>query len=157
MMTTSKSTKAVGSYILLLLLSSSLQGMLHVSAQPELLPDVSSYACAAIGTKECAIPSISNLDSNVHGGQFTSCPSSSSVLQLAEAQIRWLEERGGEFASDKMRILPLHNVTPNASEAADPCTLKQKNIELGIFATQNIVKDTILMRIPRSSLLTAGM
>jgi len=145
---TFSTTRTDGYCFLLLLLSSILQGMRHVSAQQELLQDV-SYACAATGTKICVIP--------FHSGNLSSCPSSSSALILGEAQIEWLEERGGEFASDKMRILPLHNVTPNASEAADPCTLKQKNIELGIFATQNIVKDTILMRIPRSSLLTAGM
>ncbi len=149
-------TRAVGSFVLLLLLSSSLQGMLHVCAQQQLLQDV-TYACAAAGTKECVIPSYSNMDSNVQGGHFTTCASSSSVQLLAEAQIGWLEEKGGEFASDKMRILPLHNVTPDASEDVDSCTLKQKSTELGIFATQNILKDTVLMKIPRSTLLTAGM
>jgi hypothetical protein len=64
------------------------------------------------------------------------------LLELANAQVKWLENdhHQGYVATDKMEIQPVDDISSS----------------LGWFATTDISKNTVLMKIPRSSILSAG-
>jgi hypothetical protein len=72
-------------------------------------------------------------------------------LQLAYAQIDWLEnDHQGMFAREMIQIKPVDQQDHNNNDQLRTDTL------LGLFAKKDIPKDTVLMKIPRSMLLTGG-
>jgi hypothetical protein len=140
-------------------------------------PDISSSASAASAAATSASPSKSSkecLTVTEHGpevvttseseenvapnyGQLDepttpnngSTGSSRRLVELAQAQIHWLEqEHKGMFDQDKIHFKPV--------DQDNNGQLQTDTILLGLFASQDIPKDTVLMKIPRSILLTGG-
>jgi hypothetical protein len=72
----------------------------------------------------------------------SSSSSTKTSLDLAQAQIQWLESKGGQFDHQKSQIR--HFFNSSAGHA------------LGLFAVEDISEDTLLMTIPRSAMLTPG-
>jgi hypothetical protein len=94
-------------------------------------------------TDQIVAPSLGHVDEST-----APAVSTTRLMELAYAQIDWLEqEHKGMFAKDIIQIKP---VDQDGQDQLQTDTL------LGLFASQNIKKDTVLMKIPRSVLLTAG-
>jgi hypothetical protein len=94
-------------------------------------------------TDQIVAPSLGRVDEST-----TPAVSTARLLELAYAQIVWLEqEHKGMFAKNMIQIKPVDH---------DDQDQLQTDILLGLFASQNITKGTVVMKIPRSVLLTAG-
>jgi hypothetical protein len=132
---------------------------------------ISGQQQASAGTtvKEVVIPAefgtttttaCSNDNNNGSDSRSDACFKSitaSSLLEAAYGQIQWMEQRGGSFAHDQIEVRPtMVRNNPNGSATASGDDDAAENGLLGYFATQDIPQNTILMRIPRSILITAG-
>ena len=94
--------------------------------------------------------------------------SSATSLELAYGVVDWIEQLGGTFDRDhiEFRSSASASAAPSSSssfssshsddEGDTAATVPHTNNNLGVFATKDIEEGTIIMRIPRSAILTVG-
>ena len=92
--------------------------------------------------------------------------SSATSLELAYGVVDWIEQLGGTFDHDHIEFRSSASAATSSSssfssshsdgkgDTAD--TVPHTNNNLGVFATKDIEEGTIIMRIPRSAILTVG-
>jgi hypothetical protein len=120
--------------------------------------NVNEFAVPAVGFGRSASTETTKTCKNNNDDDDNNNCHPSSALQLAYEQIQWLEQRGGTFAHDLVEIRPVVFFTNETTEQAksDKNNEHDDVVLLGYFARQDIPKDTVIMKIPRSALLTAG-
>ena len=96
----------------------------------------------------------------------TTTASSATSLELAYGVVDWIEQLGGTFDHDHIEFRSSASAATSSSssfssshsdgkgDTAD--TVPHTNNNLGVFATKDIEEGTIIMRIPRSAILTVG-
>ena len=92
--------------------------------------------------------------------------SSATSLELAYGVVDWIEQLGGTFDRDHIEFRSSASAAPSSSssfssshsddEGDTAATVPHTNNNLGVFATKDIEEGTIIMRIPRSAILTVG-
>ena len=92
--------------------------------------------------------------------------SSATSLELAYGVVDWIEQLGGTFDHDHIEFRSSASAAASSSssfssshsddEGDTAATVPHTNNNLGVFATKDIEEGTIIMRIPRSAILTVG-
>ena len=93
--------------------------------------------------------------------------SSATSLELAYGVVDWIEQLGGTFDHDHIEFRSSASAAASSSSSSfssshsdgkgdTAATVPHTNNNLGVFATKDIEEGTIIMRIPRSAILTVG-